>query len=148
MLLSLQQRYIVEVLDKLGCLRRDQIYILTRDHFQTEDFTITEKRMEAMLRQLPILNGNIRVDEQYVRYAAAEPEPMLLEAIDVMLELSNGYPIHFSVVRDSAALLNFALGGDPPRRFMVADYTGSVLGFSLSGNVVWISESGLAPDNL
>ena len=39
MLLSLKQRYVVDVLDKLGCIRRDQLYILTRDAFKTEEYT-------------------------------------------------------------------------------------------------------------
>ena len=45
MLLSLKQRYVVDVLDKLGCIRRDQLYILTRDAFKTEEYTLTENQM-------------------------------------------------------------------------------------------------------
>ena len=51
MLLSMKQRYIVKVLDKLGCIRRDQLYILTRDAFKTEDFTLSESQMDALLNR-------------------------------------------------------------------------------------------------
>lgn len=148
MLLSLQQKYIMEVLNKLGCLRRDQIYLLTRDYFQTEDFTITEKRMDTMLRQLPVITSNVRVDKDYVRFITCEPEPLRLEAIDVMLELSNGYPIDFSAIRNSKALLGFALGGEPPKRFTVARYTAGDLSIDVPGSVVWISPSDIMPGGL
>ena len=52
MLLSIQQRYILDTLRKLGCMRRDQLLILTRERFRRSDLVISERRMEAMLRQL------------------------------------------------------------------------------------------------
>jgi len=104
MLLTMKQRYVVGVLNKLGCLRRDQLYILTRDRFKTEDFTLSEYQMDEILRQLPFLVNEIRVENGVVRLSDHKPEPLRLEAIDVMLELSNGYPIRFSAVRDEDIL--------------------------------------------
>ena len=62
MLLTMKQRYVVDVLNRLGCLRRNQLYILTRDHFKTEDYTLSEYQMDEILRQLQFLVNEIRVE--------------------------------------------------------------------------------------
>ena len=148
MLLTMKQRYVVDVLNRLGCLRRDQLYILTRDHFMTEDFTLSEHQMDEILRQLPFLVNEIRVENSVVRLSDHKPEPLRLEAIDVMLELSNGYPIRFSAVRDEDILLRFALGSDPPRQYTVAAYSDAAVAVETGKNIVWISIKRLMPENL
>ena len=148
MLLTMKQRYVVDVLNKLGCLRRDQLYILTRDHFKTEDFTLSEYQMDEILRQFPFLVNEIRVENGVVRLSDHKPEPLRLEAIDVMLELSNGYPIRFSAVRDETILLRFALGSDPPRQYTVAAYSDAAAAMEDGKNIVWISIKRLGLENL
>ena len=148
MLLTMKQRYVVDVLNRLGCLRRDQLYILTRDHFKTEDYTLSEYQMDEILRQLPFLVNEIRVENGVVRLSDHKPEPLRLEAIDVMLELSNGYPIRFSAVHDEDALLRFALGSDPPRQYTVAAYSDAAAAVEDGRNIVWISLKRLMPENL
>ena len=148
MLLSMKQRYIVKVLDKLGCIRRDQLYILTRDAFKTEDFTLSESQMDALLRQLPYLVNDVRVENGVVRYSAITPEALRLEAIDVMLELSNGYPVKYSAVRDSDVLLKFSLGGQPPKLYAVAAYTEDADVLDNTKTVVWITENRLPPGQI
>ncbi len=148
MLLTMKQRYVVDVLNRLGCLRRDQLYILTRDHFKTEDYTLSEYQMDEILRQLPFLVNEIRAENDVVRLSDHKPEPLRLEAIDVMLELSNGYPIRFSAVRDEDILLRFALGSDPPRQYTVAAYSDAAAAVETGKNIVWISIKRLMPENL
>lgn len=148
MLLTMKQRYVVDVLNRLGCLRRDQLYILTRDHFKTEDYTLSEYQMDEILRQLPFLVNEIRVENGVVRLSDHKPEPLRLEAIDVMLELSNGYPIRFSAVHDEDILLRFALGSDPPRQYTVATYSDAAAEVETGKNIVWISLKRLMPENL
>ena len=148
MLLTMKQRYVVDVLNKLGCLRRDQLYILTRDHFKTEDYTLSEYQMDEILRQLPFLINEVRVENGVVRLSEYKPEPLRLEAIDVMLELSNGYPIRFSATRDEDILLRFALGSDPPRQYTVAAYSDAAAAVENGRNIVWISIKRLKPENL
>ena len=148
MLLTMKQRYVVGVLNKLGCLRRDQLYILTRDRFKTEDYTLSEYQMDEILRQLPFLVNEIRVENGVVRLSDRKPEPLRLEAIDVMLELSNGYPIRFSTVSDEDILLRFALGSDPPRQYTVAAYSDAAAEVETGKNIVWISLKRLMPENL
>ena len=148
MLLTMKQRYVVDVLNRLGCLRRDQLYILTRDHFKTEDYTLLEYQMDEILRQLPFLVNEIRVENGVVRLSDHKPEPLRLEAINVMLELSNGYPIRFSAVHDEDILLRFALGSDPPRQYTVATYSDAAAEVETGKNIVWISLKRLMPENL
>lgn len=52
MLLSVQQKYILETLRKLGCVRQDQLHALVRNKFQSLGLEIREVHMAAMLRQL------------------------------------------------------------------------------------------------
>ena len=52
MMLSVQQRFILDALRKLGCIRRAQLLVLTREKFRRDDLVISEKRLDAMLRQL------------------------------------------------------------------------------------------------
>ncbi len=148
MLLSLKQRYVVSVLNRLGCIRRDQLFILTRDRFKTEDFTLSESQMDALLRQLPYLVNAIRVENDVVRYSAVNPEALRLEAIDVMLELSNGFPVKYDVVQDSDILLEFSLGCHPPRRYTVAVYTGEADLHDDGKAVVWIAKDSLPPETI
>lgn len=145
MLLSVKQRYVMDVLKRLGCIRRDQLYILTRDHFKTEEFTLSENQMDALLRQLPFLVNDIRLENGYVRKPETEPMPLRDEAVDVMLELSNGYPIRFYAVQDSPIVLRFSLGSDPPRRYAVAVYSDTAAAIEPEENVVWISRDCLNP---
>ena len=148
MLLSLKQRYVVRVLNELGCIRRDQLYILTRDAFKTEDFTLSESQMDALLRQLPYLVNDIRVENGVVRYSMVMPEALRLEAIDVMLELSNGLPVMYSSVRDSDVLLKFALGIHPPKQYAVAVFSEDANVHDDTKTVVWIAKDSLTPGGI
>ena len=145
MLLSVKLRYMVKVLDKLGCIRRDQLYILTRDAFKTEDFTLSESHMDTLLRQLPYLVNGIRVENGIVHYSAISPEMLRLEAIDVMLELSNGFPVEYSAERDSDVLLKFSIIGHPPKRYAVAVYSENLDMLSDTKTIIWITEDNLSP---
>ena len=82
------------------------------------------------------------------RLSDHKPEPLRLEAINVMLELSNGYPIRFSAVHDEDILLRFALGSDPPRQYTVATYSDAAAEVETGKNIVWISLKRLMPENL
>lgn len=152
MLLSLQQKYILEVLRKLGCLRKDQLHALVRGTFQRPDFEISAARMEAMLRQLRAGTGDFRMDGSFVYLARDQPDPLRLEAIDVMLELSEGGPQDFTVKLETPRLLRFALGADKLRLFTVAllSYAADPQHISRerSERIVWVSNSGTPPQGL
>ena len=119
-LLSVQQKYILETLRKLGCVRKDQLHALVRGKFQRPGFDISETLMAAMLRQLRSGLGDFHVDDDFVYLARGQPDTARLEAIDIMLELSEGAPQEFTVKVDSPRLLCFTLGVDKLKLFSVA----------------------------
>ena len=152
MLLSIQQRYILEVLRKLGCVRQDQLHALVRGKFQSPNFEINDIRMAAMLRQLRSGLGDFRMDGDFVYLARGQPDVSRLEAIDVMLELSGGAPKDFTVRTENPRLLRFDLGGDNLKLFSVALLVHTsdpqLIQRERSERVVWINKSGIPPEGL
>ena len=152
MLLSLQQKYILEVLRKLGCIRQDQLYVLVRSKFQSPNFEVSDARMESMLRQLRSGLGDFHVDGGFVYLVRGQPDAARLEAIDVMLELSEGAPQEFTVKVDSPRLLCFTLGVDKLKLFSVAMLSHvsdtQLLQREQSERIVWISDGGTPPEGL
>ena len=86
MFLSVQQKYIMEILRKLGYIRREQLRTLVQGRFS--ELEISECRMAAMLRQLRYATGDVHLDNSAVWLGEAQPDFQRLEAVDVMLELS------------------------------------------------------------
>ncbi len=152
MLLSVQQKYILEVLRKLGCVRKDQIHALVRGKFQRPDFEISATRMEAMLRQLRAGLGDFHVDGDFVCLARGQPNATRLEAIDVMLELSEGAPQNFTMKLESPRVLRFSMGGDKLKLFSVAHLTHpaepKLIQREKAERLVWISDGGTPPQGL
>ena len=152
MLLSVQQKYILKVLRRLGCVRKDQLQALVQSKFGRPDLEITQVRMEAMLRQLRSGLGDFHVDGDFVYLARGQPDSMRLEAIDIMLELSEGAPQDFTVKVDSPRLLRFGLGGDKLKLFSVARLSHvsdpRLIQRERSERIVWISDSGTPPEGL
>lgn len=113
MILSVQQRFILDVLRKLGCIRRDQLLVLTREKFRRDDLVISEKRMDAMLRQLRYGMGDFRLEGNLVKLTQSPPDTQLLEAVDVMLELTRGSQLDFNARLRRPVLLQFTWEQSP-----------------------------------
>lgn len=150
MLLSIQQNFILDTLRKLGYIRQGQLHALVRGRFS--DLDVSEARMEAMLRQLRMCVGEIRLDSDLVCLSDAQPNALRLESIDIMLELSEGTPQDFTTRLKSPRLLRFALGGNSLRLFTVALLTHAADTRQVERGklerIVWISASGTAPEGL
>ncbi len=151
LLLSIQQKYILDVLRKLGCIRRRQLAVLVREKFRRPDMEISDARLDAMLRQLRAGNGNIRTDGEFVRLPNIQPDALHLEAIDVMLELAEGKPEDFSTRLERPGILRFSWG-ENLRLFTVAALSApirpTVEELAHENRVVWISASGEASEGL
>lgn len=150
-LLSIQQKYILEVLRKLGCIRRGQLTALVRGRFRRCGLEISDARMDAMLRQLRTGTGSVFLDGGLVRLHDMRPDALRLEAVDVMLELVEGSPEDFTARVERPRLLRFSWGNDL-RLFTVAELSAPV-GLSVEAlahekRVVWITESGAIPEGL
>ncbi len=119
MLLSIQQKYILEILRKLGYVRRRQLETLIREKFRRPDLEISGARLDAMLRQLRTGTGDVRVDSEFVWISGVQPNALRMEAVDVMLELAEGNPADFTTWVERPAILRFSWGNDL-RLFTVA----------------------------
>ncbi len=83
MFLSAQQKFILDALGKLNCVRRRQLHALVRGQFETDSFSVTQARMDAMLRQLRMGMADVRVDDELVWLSNTQPDSRRLEAVDV-----------------------------------------------------------------
>lgn len=150
MFLSIQQKFILDTLKKLNCVRRRQLHALVRGRFQQDGFEVTQARMDAMLRQLRAGTADVRLDDGLVWLSNAQPDARRLEAIDVMIELTGGKPQEFSASREPPRLLRFAYG-DELRLFTVASLDtapAELLERGRAERVVWIADSGEIPQGL
>lgn len=150
MFLSIQQKFILDTLKKLNCVRRRQLHTLVQGRFEKDGFAVTQPRMDAMLRQLRAGTADVRLDDGLVWLSNAQPDSRRLEAIDVMLELTGGKPREFTVSREPPRLLRFAYG-DALRPFTVASLDAAPAGLLEPGKaerIVWIADSGEPPKGL
>lgn len=151
MLLSIQQKYILEVLRKLGCIRKKQLLLMTQEKFRRPDMEVTETRMDAMLRQLRTGTGSVFWEGGLVCLSCPQPDSLRLEAIDVMLELAEGKPEDFTTRVERPGILRFSWGDDL-RLFTVAELSApirpTVEALASQKRMIWISESGVPPEGL
>jgi hypothetical protein len=153
LLLSIQQRYILELLQKAGSLRRRQLLILTRERFRPQGIEITDAKMETMLRQLKT-GADIRLNDDVVQLPLTEPDLRRLEAIDIMLELSGGHQQDFKVHLPAPAVLRFVYGEDQLRVMTVAllseggDAALDTMERRRAERIVWFAEDGKLPEEL
>lgn len=150
MLLSIQQRYILEALKKLGCVRRRQLHALVQNKFPR--MRVSGQSMDAMVRQLRCGNRNIQADVEFVGLPGVLPDHRRLEAVDIMLELSENRLGDFSARCESPELLRFSLEGASLRLFTVATASDPLCSIGRArdspGRMVWISDSGSTPPGL
>ena len=111
MVLTKQQKYIISVLKQLKYLRVRQLHALVQAHFSPKGIEIGEHRLDIMLRQLRTASNFVFLQEDLVIYGLREISEHYLEAIDVMLELTDNAPIFYSCDQlQESFLLRF--GGD------------------------------------
>ena len=127
MFLSKQQQYVLYVLRRLGCVRNKQMEALLKTRFFPPEKAIPSGFLDAMLRQFRC--GNIEVYRQgdTIFLPGNPPDGQLLEAIDVMLELSGADPSDFWAVGKGQVLLRFSVSGRRVTLFAVLR-TGDLLG--------------------
>lgn len=94
--LSNQQKYILEILKEFKYLRVRQLHALVQAHYRTQGIKIDERRMEIMLRQMRTGTNYVWLRGDVVSYGDRRIDPRLLEALDVMLELTKAQPGFYS----------------------------------------------------
>lgn len=116
MLLTKPQRRVLELAEKLGAVRYRQLVSLLEPCGQSRP-----GQLDAMLRQL-CYAGIVTWDREIICASGADPPgEEHFEAIDVMLEITNGNVLDCAAGR-GPVLLRFLSGGDQARPFFVASH--------------------------
>ena len=127
MLLSKQQRYVLDVLRRLGCARGNQMEALLKARFFPPEKTVPPGFLEAMLRQFRCGNIELHRQDGVVFLPGKAPDRRLLESVDVMLELSGAAPSDFWAEDQDAVLLRFSVAGKRVSLFAVL-HAGELIG--------------------
>ena len=77
MLLSNQQKYILEILKEFKYLRVRQLHALVQAHYRTQGIKIDERRMEIMLRQMRTGTNYVWLRGDVVSYGDRRIDPRL-----------------------------------------------------------------------
>ena len=117
MLLTKQQKYLLAVLEKLGCAEQRQLAALLQKTFAFSSLDDAVRVTGACVRQMQ-MGGLLQISNGLVTQTGGQPSPQQIEAIDVMLELSATQPESFYAV-DRHILLRFSLGGPSFKQFVI-----------------------------
>ena len=117
MLLTKQQKYLLAVLEKLGCAEQRQLAALLQKMFAFSFLDDAVRVTNACVRQMQ-MGGLLQISNGLVTQTGGQPSPQQIEAIDVMLELSAAQPESFYAV-DQHILLRFSLGEACFKQFVI-----------------------------
>ena len=117
MLLTKQQKYLLAVLEKLGCAEQRQLAALLQKTFAFSSLDDAVRVTGACVRQMQ-MGGLLQISNGLVTQTGGQPSPQQIEAIDVMLELSAAQPESFYAV-DQHILLRFSLGEASFKQFVI-----------------------------
>ena len=117
MLLTKQQKYLLAVLDKLGCAEQRQLAALLQKTFAFSSIDDAMRVTGACVRQMQ-MGGLLQIADNIVAQVGEQPAAQQIEAIDVMLELSAAQPEDFFAV-DKHTLLRFSLGEPSFKQFVI-----------------------------
>ena len=118
MLLTNQQKFLLDALERLGCVRDDQLAALVRPVFCLERPEIAPRLVYSAMRQLKYCNTGFQHEGDVYYMPKSGIDGEVLEAIDVMLELSGEMLIDFNRARPPV-LLRFSVQERKMRRFAV-----------------------------
>ena len=117
MLLTKQQKYLLAVLEKLGCAEQRQLAALLQKTFAFSSIDDAMRVTNACVRQMQ-MGGLLQISDNIVSQCEEWAIPQRIEAIDVMLELSAAQPENFYAV-DKHTLLRFSLGEPSFKQFVI-----------------------------
>ena len=117
MLLTKQQKYLLAVLEKLGCAEQRQLAALLQKTFAFSSLDDAVRVTGACVRQMQ-MGGLLQISDGLITQTGEQPITQQIEAIDVMLELSATQPQDFYAV-DQHILLRFSLGEPSFKQFVI-----------------------------
>ena len=117
MLLTKQQKYLLTVLEQLGCAEQRQLAALLQKMFAFSSLDDAMRVTNACVRQMQ-MGGLLQISDGLITQTEEQPITQQIEAIDVMLELSAAQPESFYAV-DKHILLRFSLGEPSFKQFVI-----------------------------
>ena len=117
MLLTKQQKYLLAVLEKLGCAEQRQLAALLQKTFAFSSIDDAVRVTNACVRQMQ-MGGLLQISDGLITQTGEQPITQQIEAIDVMLELSAAQPESFYAI-DKHILLRFSLGEPSFKQFVI-----------------------------
>ena len=117
MLLTKQQKYLLAVLEKLGCAEQRQLAALLQKMFAFSFLDDAVRVTNACVRQMQ-MGGLLQISDGLVTQTGGQLNTQQIEAIAVMLELSAAQPEDFYAV-DQHILLRFSLGEPSFKQFVI-----------------------------
>ena len=117
MLLTKQQKYLLTVLEQLGCAEQRQLAALLQKTFAFSSHEDAVRVTNACTRQMQ-MGGLLQISDNIVSHCGERADSQQIEAIDVMLELSAAQPEDFFAV-DKHTLLRFSLGEPSFKQFVI-----------------------------
>ena len=117
MLLTKQQKYLLAVLEQLGCAEQRQLAALLQKAFAFSSLDDAMRVTNACVRQMQV-GGLLQISDNIVSHCGERAVSQQIEAIDVMLELSATQPESFYAV-DKHILLRFSLGEPSFKQFVI-----------------------------
>lgn len=117
MLLTKQQKYLLAVLEKLGCAEQRQLAALLQKTFAFSSLDDAMRVTNACVRQMQV-GGLLQISENTIIHINDYVNREIITAIAVMLELSAAKPENFCAV-DRHILLRFSLGEPDFKQFVI-----------------------------
>ena len=117
MLLTKQQKYLLAVLEQLGCAEQRQLAALLQKTFAFSALDDAVRVTGACVRQMQ-MGGLLQISDGLITQTGGQLNTQRIEAIDVMLELSAAQPESFYAV-DKHILLRFSLGEPSFKQFVI-----------------------------
>ena len=117
MLLTKQQKYLLTVLEQIGCAEQRQLAALLQKTFAFSSIDDAVRVTNACVRQMQ-MGGLLQISDNIVSHCGERAVSQQMEAIDVMLELSATQPESFYAV-DKHILLRFSLGEPSFKQFVI-----------------------------
>ena len=117
MLLTKQQKYLLAVLEQLGCAEQRQLAALLQKMFAFSSLDDAVRVTGACVRQMQ-MGGLLQTSDGLITQTGGQLNTQRREALDVMLELSAAQPESFYAI-DKHILLRFSLGGPSFKQFVI-----------------------------
>lgn len=149
MLFSKQQNFMMDALERLGCIRENQLTVMVRQAFCQERPDVAPRLVKSAMSQLEYCNVELEKSGDIYRLRNAPENPLLLEAVDVMLQLSGGMPLDFYRAR-APMLLHFSVQEFKVRCFAVARYSAELysMDFPRSERIILLFDGQGQPQTL